>query len=139
MRLIVLDTNVIVSAAINQNGAPARLVMDWILDAQVQVVTCPSIVAEYREVVRREKFVRYGFPPEWLEFVIDESLHLPEPNRWPLSLPDRKDAPFLSLAHKAGCWLITGNLKHYPKPALKGVTLLSPADYLTNVTREGGE
>ena len=133
MRLAVLDTNVIVSAAINANGAPAKLVMDWILDGQLQVVTSPPIVAEYREVVRREKFARYGFPPEWLEFMIDESLHLPDPDSRRFPLPDPKDRPFLALAHKAGAWLITGNLKHYPRPARKGVTVLSPADYLTHL------
>lgn len=133
MRLAALDTNVIVSAAINAKGAPAKLMMDWILDGQVQVVTSPSIVAEYREVVRRGKFVRYGFPPEWLEFMIDESLHLPEADQRQLLLPDPKDRPFLALAHKAGALLVTGNLKHYPKPARKGVTVLSPADYLAHL------
>ena len=133
MRLAVLDTNVIVSAAINPEGVPARLMMDWVLEGSVQVVTSPSIVAEYRDVVRREKFVRYGFPPEWLDFVIDESLHLPEPGRWPHPLPDATDAPFLALAHRAGAWLVTGNLKHYPKPAINGVTVLTPSDYLAHL------
>jgi len=133
MRLAVFDTNVIVSAAIRADGAPAKLIMDWILDGQVQVVTSPSVIAEYRQVTRREKFLRYGFPPEWLEFLIDESLHLEEPDRWPLALPDGKDAPFLALAHKAGAWLVTGNLKHYPKPSRRGVTVLSPAEYLAHL------
>jgi putative PIN family toxin of toxin-antitoxin system len=135
MRLAVLDTNVVVSAAINAAGAPAKLLMDWVLDGQVQVVTCPSIVAEYQEVVRREKFARYGLPPQWLDSVIDESLHLPEPGKWPHRLPDPKDAAFLALAHKTGAWLITGNLKHYPKAARNGVTVLPPAEYLSHLGR----
>ena len=130
MRLAVFDTNVIVSAGIKREGAPATLVMDWLLDGQVQIVTCPAIVDEYREVVRRAKFLRYEFPPLWLEFLIAESMQLPDPANWAHPLADPKDAPFLALAHEAGAWLVTGNLRHFPKEARSGVTVLSPADYL---------
>ena len=39
MRLAVFDTNVLVSAAIKAEGAPAKLVMDWLLEGQAQLVT----------------------------------------------------------------------------------------------------
>jgi putative PIN family toxin of toxin-antitoxin system len=133
MRLAVLDTNVIVSAGINREGAPAILVMDWVLEGQVQVATSPTIVDEYREVIRRAKFLRYRFPPIWLEFMIAESLRLPDPGDWPHRLPDSKDAPSLALAHEAGAWLVTGNLRHFPKEARSGVTVLSPVDYLARL------
>jgi predicted nucleic acid-binding protein len=109
--------------------------MDWVLEGQVQAVTSPWIVAEYREVARRAKFRRYGFPPQWLEFLIEESLHLPDPATWP-TLPgaDPKDIPFLAVAHRAGAWLVTGNLKHFPEAARSGVQVLSPADYLSHLT-----
>jgi putative PIN family toxin of toxin-antitoxin system len=133
MRLVVLDTNVVVSAGIKPEGAPAKLMMDWVLEGQVQVVTNPWIAAEYREVVRRTKFFRYGFPPLWLEFLIDESLHLPDPEAWPHAGPDPRDLPFLALARAAGAWLVTGNLKHFPPPLRNGVTVLSPAEYLAHL------
>jgi uncharacterized protein len=133
MRLAVFDTNVIISAAIRREGAPAKLMMDWVLEGQVQLVTSPSIVAEYREVVRREKFRRYGFPPLWLEFMIEESLRLPEPAPWPHPVPDSKDSVFLALAHGAGAWLITGNLKHFPEAARNKAHVLSPAAYLAHL------
>jgi len=133
MRLIVLDTNVIVSAGIQSGGAPARLLMDWVLVGQVQVVTCPWIAAEYREVIRRPKFHRYGFPPLWVEFLLDESLHLPDPAPWPHPVPDPKDAPFLALAHASGAWLVTGNLRHFPEDGRFGTTVLNPADYLNQL------
>jgi putative PIN family toxin of toxin-antitoxin system len=133
MRLVVLDTNVIVSAGIKPGGAPATIVMDWILDGQVQAVTCPWVIGEYREVVQRAKFRRYGFPPGWLEFLIEESLRLPDPGPWSHPGPDPKDDPFLALAHAAGAWLVTGNLKHFPEPVRQGVTVLGPADYLSHL------
>jgi putative PIN family toxin of toxin-antitoxin system len=133
MRLAVLDTNVIVSAGIQPGGTPAKLLMDWVLEGAVQVVTSQSVVAEYREVVRRPKFHQYGFPPLWLEFLIEESMRLAEPAPWPHTCPDPKDASFLALAHVAGAWLVTGNLKHFPRSIRSGVTVLSPADYLTHL------
>jgi putative PIN family toxin of toxin-antitoxin system len=133
MRLVVLDTNVVVSAGIRPGGAPATLVMGWVLEGQVQVVTCPWIVEEYRQVARRKKFAAYGFPPLWLEFLIEESLCLPDQEAWPQSIPDPKDAPFLALAGAAGAWLVTGNLKHFPEKARNKVTVLSPADYLAHL------
>ena len=133
MRLVVLDTNVIVSAGIKPSGAPAKILMDWVLEGQVQLATSSSIVAEYREVVRREKFRRYEFPPYWLELMIEECLWLPEPQPWPLVLPDPKDAPFLALAQASGAWLVTGNLKHFPESAQGGVRVISPAEYLAHL------
>jgi putative PIN family toxin of toxin-antitoxin system len=137
MRLAVFDTNVIVSAAIKSGGAPAKLMMEWVLEGQVQLVTSPWIVDEYREVVRREKFHRYGFPPLWLEFMIEESLRLPDPEAWSHAGPDPKDLPFLALAHAAGAWLVIGNLKHFPESIRSGVIVLSPAAYLAHLV-DGG-
>jgi predicted nucleic acid-binding protein len=108
--------------------------MDWVLEGQVVAVTSAGIVAEYREVALRSKFHRYDFPPLWLEFLIEESLRLPDPKAWPHTLPDAKDAPFLALAHAAGALLVTGNLKHFPESARNGVVVLSPADYLARLT-----
>jgi uncharacterized protein len=141
MRLIVLDTNVIVSAGIRPGSAPAELVMDWVLEGQVQAVTSPWIVEEYREVARRAKFRRYGFPPQWLEFLIEESLQLADPTVWTTTAgskisPDPKDIPFLALAHTAGAWLVTGNLKHFPEAGRNGVRVLSPAAYLDHLGSE---
>ncbi len=135
MRLAVRDTNVVISAGIKPAGAPARIVMDWILEGQVQMVTCPKIKTEYRQVSLRAKFLRYRFPPFWLEYLIEESMFLPDPPPWPRSGPDSSDLHFLALAHAAGAWLVTGNLKHFPPTVCAGVTALSPSDYLAHLER----
>lgn len=133
MRLAVLDTNVIVSAGIRSDGPPALLVHDWVLNDKLQIVTCPAITLEYRAVAGREKFRPHGFPPLWLESIIGGSLPLSDPPAWPQPLPDAGDAVFLALAGIAGAWLVTGNLKHFPRSARRGVTVLSPADYLAHL------
>ena len=133
MRLAVLDTNVIISAGINAGGVPAKLIFDWVIKGRVRAVTSPDVVAEYRQVVRRPRFLRYKFPPFWLEVLIEESLALQSPEPWLQPCPDPSDAPFLALAHTTGAWLVTGNMKHFPETARKGVTVLSPADYLAHL------
>jgi putative PIN family toxin of toxin-antitoxin system len=130
MRLAVFDTNVIVSAGVKPGGVPAKILMDWALAGHVLAVTSPAIVEEYREVAQRPKFRRYGFPPLWLELLIEESVPLPDSHSWPHACPDPSDAPFLALAHAAGAWLVTGNLKHFPKSIRNGVKVISLSDYL---------
>lgn len=130
MRLVVLDTNVIVSAGIKPKGFPAQIVQSVIQEASIQIAVNPSIIAEYRRVFRYSKFTRYGFPPQWLEFLVETALRFSDGESWPHPLPDSDDARFLSLAHKTGAWLITGNLKHYPIESRKGVTVHTPAEYV---------
>jgi predicted nucleic acid-binding protein len=136
MRLAVLDTNVIVSAGLKLNSVPYRLVMGWVFAGQVQAVTCAAVIREYREVLWRPKFTRHGFPPDWIGGLIEMSLRVPDPAPWPIELPDATDAVFLSLAHASGAWLVTGNGKHFPKSARRGVTVISPAEYLAELERE---
>ena len=136
MRLVVLDTNVIVSAGISPVGPPAKIVADLVLRGMIHAVTSPRVVAEYREVVRRAKFHRYGLPPLWLEYLIEESMRLPDFGSWLYMCPDPKDAPFIALAHAAGAWLVTGNLKHFPEAIRNGVTVVSPAYYLAHLVGE---
>jgi len=133
MRLAVLNTNVIVSAGVKPSGAPARILFDWVVEGHVQAVTSAAVVDEYREVVRRPKFHRYGFPPLWLELLIEGSVRLDDPEPWTHACPDPDDVPFLALAHAAGAWLVTGNLKHFPESIRNGVTVISPSDYLAHL------
>lgn len=131
MRLVVLDTNVIISAGIKRNSFPAQIVRTAIQEAKIQIVVSASIVAEYRRVSRYSKFAQYGFPPAWLEFLIESALRFPDGAPWPHPLPDPDDACFLSLAKTTGAWLITGNLKHYPVKSREGVVVHTPAEYVS--------
>lgn len=130
MRLVVLDTNVLISAGIKSRGFPGQIVRFVIQEGNIQIVVSPSIVAEYRSVSQYSKFAQYGFPPQWLEFLIESALRFPDGEPWPHALPDPDDARFLSLANKTGAWLITGNLRHYPEKSREGVTVRTPAEYV---------
>jgi uncharacterized protein len=129
MRLIVLETNVLVSARINSEGVPSKIV-NMVLDGEIQVVTSPCVTAEYIAVASRAKFHAYGFPPIWLGTLIRNSLALADPESFPHPCPDPKDTPFLALAKASGAWLVTGNLKHFPEHLRGGEVVVSPAEYL---------
>lgn len=133
---IVLDTNVIVSAGLKRNSIPHRLIEGWVLNGRVNVITSLPVIHEYLDVLGRSKFASLGFPPEWLDDLIGRSILFPNPHPWPHSLPDVTDEPFLALAHSANAWLITGNLKHFPKSSRNGVKVLLPDEYLAFLLHE---
>jgi uncharacterized protein len=130
VRLIVIDTNVMVSAGIKPASLPARIVESVIHKANIQIAVSPSITAEYRRVFQYSKFAQYDFPPTWLEFLLEGALRFPDGAPWPHALPDPDDGCFLSLAKTTGGWLITGNIKHYPARCRGGVVIRSPAEYV---------
>jgi predicted nucleic acid-binding protein len=129
-RAVVLDTNVLVSAALKPGSDLARIVERALL-RQMPLHVCPSIVDEYREVLHRPKFRNKGLPPSWFARLLQVAFHEPEPRPWPLPGPDEDDLVFLALAKASGAALVTGNQAHYPEAIRDGVLVLSPADYLT--------
>jgi len=129
---LVLDTNVLVSAALKPGSDLARIV-EHVLLRQVPMYVCPSIVLEYREVLNRPKFRPKGLPLAWLPRMLQVAFYEPEPAGWPLAGPDQDDLVFLSLAKASGAVLVSGNLAHFPETIRDGVIVLSPAAYLAGV------
>lgn len=135
MERIVPDTNVLVLALINSFGAPGR-VLDLVLAGKLVVAYDDRILAEWRDVLRREKF---GFAPTdvraLLGFVEREGTKV-NPPVLDVELPDPDDAPFVEVAVAADATLITGNLKHYPPQARGGAKVTDPNTFLEYWTSE---
>ena len=128
-RALVLDTNVLVSAALKPESDLARIV-EKVLLRQAPLYVCPSIVTEYREVLNRPKFRPKGLPPAWLPRLLQVAFHEAEPAPWPLKGPDPDDLVFLALAKATGAVLVTGNLGHFPEAIREGVAVCTPGEYL---------
>lgn len=128
---VVIDTNVLVSAALNPNGTPARIIAT-IQQGKLEPILSRAIRDEYREVLSRPRF---GFPPTLVADLLDtfaELALLLEPGAHPLpNLPDPDDAPFIALALFAGCPVVTGNTRHFPPET--GVEVLTPGECLGRV------
>jgi uncharacterized protein len=110
MKKIVVDTNILISAILK--GKVPRLVIQFIVDSpDYQWVVSLEILAEYKEVLSREKFkLTDEIRNEWLEMIdlvttlIDVNVEIDFPR-------DRKDARFLECASVAEAdFLITGDI-----------------------------
>jgi len=120
----VLDTNVIVSAFLSSNeldSAPAQVVKHA-LAGRIEPIFNEEILIEYRDVLFRKKF---GFDHETVKILIEELTRrgqLIKPLSSGESFSDPDDAIFyetmLATASTANCFLVTGNLRHFPKNPL---------------------
>ncbi len=104
--------------------------LDLALAGELTVVYDDRVMAEWREVLSREKF---GFAPVNVEallaFLESEGLKIIPPVL-AVGLPDPDDVPFLEAAVASGATLITGNLKHYPPEAKEKADILAPGEFL---------
>lgn len=135
--IVVLDTNVLVSALLSPFGPPGQI-LDLILDGELRLAYDDRILAEYRQVLAR---ARFGFDPRAVADLLDYLVATGEPvNAHPLaeSLPDPYDLPFLEVAttllSRGGAFsetlLVTGNLRHFPADSCGDVQVLAPAGFL---------
>ena len=131
-RAVVLDTNTLVSAALRPGSDIARI-LERVLLRQAPVYVCPSIAAEYREVLNRPRFRPKGLPPAWLPRLLQIAFHEPEPEPWPLEGPDPDDLVFLALAKATAAVLVTANLADFPTEIRAGVIAMGPSDYLGQI------
>jgi len=125
----VLDTNVVVSGLLTHHGVCAE-VIDRMCGGQFQLCVDGQILAEYAEVLTRSELsIPTGAMSDFLDFVrhraerVDAALSA-------IVLPDESDMPFLEVALAAEAAIVTGNQRHFPKRACKGVTVLSPREFL---------
>jgi putative PIN family toxin of toxin-antitoxin system len=127
---IVLDTNVLVSGLLQPFGPPGQIVR-LVASGELVLYHDPRILAEYQEVLLRDKF---GFDPERVGILLEEirAGGIPVAAR-PLAirLPDSEDELFLEVALAGGAQcLVTGNVKHYPAEARSGVEVLAPRPFI---------
>lgn len=127
---VVLDTNVLLSAIRSPNGPPAA-VLRALLTERVAICFDERITSEYRNVLTRGKFTFDSEPVEkvasFLEAAGSPTLAAP----LPIVLPDPWDQMFIEVAVAGQAdFLVTGNLKHFPKSARVGVRVVSPREFL---------
>ncbi len=115
----VVDTNVLVSALLsgNETAATVQIVANLIAGKIIPVYST-EIMQEYREVLSRPKFKFSAEMISYLLSAIDKYGILVEPASMDIVLPDMKDLPFYEVVMEKrsdNAYLVTGNLKHFPK------------------------
>ncbi len=112
---IVLDTNVVVSAALKPDGLQ-RTVLLLAITKPARLYVSSTILSEYREVLSRPELrIRKGLRQQLLQFIRNNS-HLVAPHRLLNVSADQGDNKFLECADTARAdYLVTGNQRHFPK------------------------
>lgn len=131
----VIDTNVLVSAALNWDSVPG-VVVEKALRGKIIPVLNDEIIREYDDVLHRKKF---SFLDGDIQAVIDglkkRGIFL-SPAKVEEVLPDEKDVIFYAVTMQSiklqedSTYLITGNLKHFPVKQY----VVSPREFLTILT-----
>jgi predicted nucleic acid-binding protein len=125
----VVDTNIVVSALLRADTAPAAVIQQVAAQA-LQPVICAAILAEYRAVLPRPRLrLRAADIEEFLALVGAQAawVEMPAYDGNP-PLPDAGDWPFIACALAAGCPVITGNVKHFP--ARLGVRVMTAREWV---------
>jgi uncharacterized protein len=112
---LVIDTNVLVSAALNPDGLQRTTILIAITKPARLYVSSP-ILEEYAGVLARPHLkIRKGLRLQLLQ-LIENSSHIVVPSRRLDVAGDPDDNIFLECADKAGGdYLITSNQKHFPQ------------------------
>ena len=119
--LVVLDTNVLVSALLSPTGKPAQIFRRY-LNGEFQLCVDERILSEYETVLRRPKFkFSSQHVSVLMHFIRSHCLNVIAA---PLDIPfiDPADKKFYEVAAQYNATLLTGNLKHFPpSPFVKTV------------------
>lgn len=127
----VIDTNVLLSALLSKREDSATVkVLDAVFDGRIIPLYHQEILAEYDEVLHREKFHLRG---ELIRKIIDAIRQygvevFPQPTG--AILIDMDDLIFYEVAMKKredDAYLVTGNQKHYPIRDF----IVTPAEMIT--------
>ena len=112
---VVLDTNVVVSAHLNDRGHE-RHVLDLVLARKIRLVASETILAEYEGVLLRPKFAIAGQQVARSMRLLRSAAVVVTPQRRLKVTQDPDDNPFLECAEAARAdYLVTGNKRHFPK------------------------
>jgi putative PIN family toxin of toxin-antitoxin system len=112
---LVIDTNVLVSAAIKPAGLQRTMLL-LAINKPARLYVSQPIFAEYSEVLARPELgIRKGLRHQLLQLIRNRG-HFEAPRRRLEITRDPNDNIFLECADVARAdYLVTGNLKHFPR------------------------
>ena len=132
---VVIDPNVLVSAAV-ASGVSAELLDRWLTDPPFDLVVCPALIGELRDVLARDRFRR------WIS--IHESDLLvgrleSEGERWadPTDIPavtgDPKDDYLVALYRDCAADLLVSGDSDLLDLAAEDVSVMTPGELLAQL------
>lgn len=130
---LVLDTNVVVSAALKSDGLQRTVFLLAIAKPARLYVSAP-ILSEYRTVLARPELrIRKGLRRQLLQLVENRAYRV-SPSRIIEATSDPDDHIFLECADAARAdYLITGNQRHFPR-FWKSTKVITSREFITIVS-----
>jgi putative PIN family toxin of toxin-antitoxin system len=127
---LVIDTNVVVSAALNPEGLQRTVVLLAMTKPARWYVSDP-IVSEYATVLARlELKVRKSMRQQLVQLIRNHT-RVVMPSRLPQVTSDPNDNIFVECADAARAdYLVTGNQRHFPK-FWKNTKIISSSEFLS--------
>jgi uncharacterized protein len=112
---LVVDTNIVVSAALKPDGLQ-RTVLLLAITKPARLYVTEAVMAEYLEVLARPRMnIPKGRRRQLLQLIRNNS-HTVTPARSLQVTPDPDDNKFLECADAARAdYLVTGNQRHFPR------------------------
>lgn len=126
---LVVDTNIVVSAALNERGLQ-RTVFLLAISKPSHLFVSAAILDEYRLVLaRRELPIRKGLRQQYVQLIENCARTVAPQHRLDVC-KDPSDNIFLECAEAARAdYLITGNVRHFPK-FWKSTKILSSSEFV---------
>lgn len=125
----VLDTNVVVSAHLNERGQEA-LILELALSGRFELVVSPALLQEYEEVLRRPRF---NLDPAAITRsigAIRDCALLVSPGRRLNVTRDPDDNMVLECAVSGKArYVVTGNARDFPRQ-FQGIDVVPPRQFL---------
>jgi putative PIN family toxin of toxin-antitoxin system len=123
--LVVLDTNVLVSALWNSDGKPFKL-LSMVMMSKIAPCFDNAILDEYHRVLSRPKLAFDKARVKQLLHNLQSFGYYVEAGQSTTAFADEDDRKFYDVACYCDAVLITGNMRHYPKQPF----ICTPAEYL---------
>ena len=122
----ILDTNIVISAALTPKGNSAKIIRLIARDEIIKVYYSADILAEYEEVLSRSHLNISNKVQSDIMNAIKEVGILIDPSVSDIPLPDESDRIFYDAAKESGAILITGNTKHFSSEDF----IMTPSQFL---------
>ena len=140
MQKLILDTNVLVSALIS-SSIPSKILYELVLTQKVVICLSEEVLAEYVEVLNRDKFAKFANFKTKAEVVLNRLREIAvfyQTDRKVEVLTDLSDNKFLELAAaSAADYLTTGNTLDFTITEFERSKILTPRTYWDNYAPRG--
>ncbi len=129
MNRVVIDTNVVVSGVLVDEGLPASI-LDLAANKKILMIVSENILAEYEEVLRRPHFKIALARIKQVLSTIRKTSSVVRPTLTLAISRDESDNRFYECAEAGKAdYLITGNTKHFPL-SHKGTKIVTPREFI---------